>query len=187
MRTDSPPDSPSMRPPHPLCVALIDRLEPRASIIECGIGSGRNRRALHAAGFVVDDFSALAPGRRYDGALSTHHLLHGTQESIATDLERLADALRIEGTLYATFGSTGDERFGRGRKLAPHVFAPTSGDEIGVPHTFWDEADLRSLLDQRFRIESLDEIIVDDIAGRWAHQEQPLHNAVHWFAILLRQ
>ncbi len=176
-----------MRPPHPLCLALIDRLGPASSVIECGNGSGRNRRTLHAAGFVVDDFAALVPGRRYDAALSTHHLLHGTPDGIATDLGRLADSLRIDGRLYATFGSTGDSRFGQGQRLGSHTYAPTEGDEIGVPHTFWDEAALRSLLGQHFRIESLNETIVDEIAGRWAHQENPLKNAVHWFAVLLRR
>ena len=157
------------------------------TVIECGIGSGRNRRALHAAGLAVDDFEAIVPGKRYDGALSTHHLLHGTRESIATELNTIAGALRNHGVLYATFGSKRDSRFGHGQKRGSQTYAPTLGDEIGVPHTFWDEARLRTLLGEHFRIESLNETVVDDIAGRWAHQEQPLQNAVHWFAVLLRQ
>ncbi|MHB8461917.1 MAG: hypothetical protein ACYDA1_04665 [Vulcanimicrobiaceae bacterium] len=176
-----------MRPAHPLCLALINRLRPGMNVVECGVGSGRNRRAMHAAGLFVDDFEALVPGKRYDGGLSTHYLLHGTPESIATTLGGLADALCVDGVLYATFGSIGDDRFGRGQKLGSHVYASTKGDEIGVPHTFWDEPQLRSVLEQRYRIESLSETVVDEIADRWAHQEQPLRNAVHWFAVLLRR
>lgn len=181
------PDSPehaSIRSPHPLCLALIERLRdrPGADVFEIGRGSGRNTRALEAAGFTVN-----ATAGPYVAALSTHALLHGTPDDVREHLDAIARALEPGAPLYATFGSVRDARYGGGTPVAPHAFAPTDGDEAGVTHAFFDETRLRAMLDERYRIESLREERVDEIAGRWAHREQPLHAAVHWFALVTRK
>ncbi|HUA09530.1 MAG TPA: hypothetical protein VMA98_09670, partial [Candidatus Acidoferrales bacterium] len=71
-------DSPEAlsRPPHPLALALIERLRerPGAEVLEVGAGSGRNTPALIAAGLRVGSEPARGP---YAAALSTHALLHG--------------------------------------------------------------------------------------------------------------
>lgn len=150
-------------------------------MLEIGAGSGRNTRALLAAGFRVVNPGAA---ERCSGALSTHALLHGTPASLARELDAIAASLEPGAPLYATFGSIHDARYGEGAEHEPYVYAPTAGDEIGVAHVYFDRARLEALVSPRFTIESLDEVDVDAIAGRWAHQTAPLRGAVHWFALL---
>ena len=178
------PEHGSIRPPHPLCLALIERLRerPGAAIFEIGAGSGRNTRALEAAGFAVND--GVGP---FAGALSTHALLHGTPDDIREQLAVIARALEPGAPFYVTFGSVHDARYGEGTTLAPFTFAPTEGDEIGVAHAFFDESRLRALLDEHWIVEDLHEHNVDDVAGTWAHEQRPLHNSVHWFALLQKR
>ena len=176
---------PSKRPPHPLAVSLIERLRGRdgLTVLEIGAGSGRNTRALTGAGFAVVGFD----GQFADAALSTHALLHGTPATIDELLLRIANHLKPGAPLYATFGSTHDARYRMGEEIEPRVYAPLDGDERGVPHTFFDEPRLRALVGRHFHIESLTEVKVDDIAGTWAHKEQPLESAVHWFLIATKR
>jgi hypothetical protein len=183
----SSPDASNLRRPHPLAAALIDRLGARpVQVLEIGTGSGRNTAALAAAGHFVHTISDVVaphefPSRgRFQGALTTHALLHGTAESIAPLLARIAQLLDDAAPFYATFGSVRDSRFGIGTRIDDWTFAPESGDEIGVPHVYFDEPHLRALLDRYFAIESLEERNVDEIVGRWAHAERP-QGSVHWF------
>jgi hypothetical protein len=187
------PDAGGLRRPHPLAQALIERLaeaQAGARILDFGSGSGRNSDALLAAGFTVDSIPDRAPvpaeERIYDAAISTHALLHGTPADTASALASIAAALREDAPLYATFASTRDARFGRGKQLDEHTFAPESGDEAGVPHVYFNETQLRALLSAHYEIESLEERHADAIVGRWAHSEQPA-GTVHWFAILRRR
>ena len=156
-----------------------------ARVLEVGRGSGRNRAALLDAGLAVEsvDEDALHLARGpFEGCLSSHALLHGTPATLEADLRRIG-ALLVPGTrLYATFGSKRDARFGRGLRIAEHVFAPTDGDEAGVAHTFWDDRELHALL-AGFELEEFVEVDVDEIAGSWAHATAPLRGAVHWFVI----
>ena len=172
--------------PHPLAAALIERLQtsPHASVLEIGSGSGRNRAALVDRGFEV--YSADEPPAstvsRFDAALTTHALLHGTRERIVDSIALIAGDLKPDAPFYATFGSRSDDRFGKGTQLAPSTYAPDSGDEAGVPHTYFDEADLREVLETYFIIESLEEHNVDEVVGRWAHASQP-EGSVHFFLV----
>jgi SAM-dependent methyltransferase len=182
----------SKRRPHPLALRLIARLRlrnPCARVLDFAAGGGRNTEALRNAGFdvtAVDDETAMnadpiAGGAgTFDAVISTHGFLHGTTDAIAMRLEVVADRLEPNGLLFATFGSTLDARFGKGRRVEASTYAPIHGDERGVAHTYFDRAQLDEVLALRYDVESLEERVVDEIAGRWAH-EAPLSKAVHWF------
>jgi hypothetical protein len=178
------PDSPEAvhRPPHPLALELIERLRarPGAQVLEIGAGSGRNTRALEAAGLRVCSLPADGPCA---AALTTHALLHGTPSSLERALAMIADALEPGAQLFATFGSTGDARYGSGTEVESHVYAAQDGDERGVAHAYFDAARLRQLLAPHFAIDSMHEVKVDEIAGKWAHPTAPLLGAVHWFVV----
>ena len=174
--------------PHPLADELIARLRsaPHAAVLEVGCGAGRNTRALVAAGFRV----AAIPDRRvgeaelpravpFDAALSTHALLHGTHRSLRVLLSAIGSALQKEAPFYATFGNVSDRRHGRGNAIEEDVYVEDAGDEPGVPHIFFSEADLREVLSPDFTIESLEERSVDTTVGRWAHSAP--EGSVHWF------
>jgi hypothetical protein len=182
-----------MRPPHPLALRLIERLRdgaiPHARVIDFAAGSGRNGSALRRAGFdvfVIDDETAYGdawsvPDAGFDAVISTHGLLHGTVASIASRLDVLYQKLKAGGMLFATFGSTLDARFGMGKRIAPSTYCAVGGDERGIPHTFFTQAELRELLVGRYDVDSLEEQAAEKVAGTWAHERAPLEAAVHWF------
>jgi hypothetical protein len=189
MPPSSPPGQPSIRPPHPLALALIERLRPGSRVLEFCTGSGRNLTALRAAGLevagIADETAAGFDGSSvpggFDAILSTHGLLHGTSADIAARTALLGGLLMPGGSFYAVFGSTGDARFGRGERIAASTFAPLAGDERGIAHTYFTRSALSALLRPHLAIDSLDERNADAIAGSWAHPAQPLRGAVHWF------
>src|SRR5215469_1384210 len=92
-----PPSSPREPTPiaraHPLAVALIERLRarPSARVLDFCAGSGRNAAALSSAGFDVstvgdddaDRDEALVQVGTFAAIVSTHGLLHGTEDDIA--------------------------------------------------------------------------------------------------------
>lgn len=176
--------------PHPLAVELIERIGTRYGmrVLELGSGRGRNTAALREAGLdvdaVADEQLLPAPAlgdNEFDAALSTHGFLHGTPEGIAGLLSSTARALKDGSPMFATFASTRDARFGEGVRIAENTYAPSSGDEEGVPHVYYDEPALREMLERDFAIEALEEIDADAIVGRWAHSQRP-EGTVHWFA-----
>ncbi len=190
------PRSSNIRRPHPLAVSLADRLRGRPAIcaLEVGSGNGRNAAALSDAGVQVtsipddrlENFADDIAGRRFDAALSTHGLLHGTPQSIGAMLDVIAGALKSDAPFYATFGSKRDSRFGKGRRVNADSFAPVEGDEMGVVHAFFGRAQLATLLGRSFSVERLEEHSVDHLAGRWAHLQPPT-GSVHWFAFLRKR
>lgn len=175
--------------PHPLAQRLIARLRPGLAVLDAGTGNGRNARALDCAGLRVsavsdaDAYALLLPHGPFDAAIATHALLHGTSGAIAVLLAEIVACLRDGGLVAAAFASIHDARFGLGEWLGERTFAPTSGDEVGIAHSYFDEATLRALLAPSVEIESLTEISADAVAGRWAHPNIPLSGAMHWFVV----
>ncbi len=177
---------------------LVERLRarPAARVLDFCSGSGRNARALHAAGFDVvalpdgdaDRSESLGPEvGAFAAAISTHGLLHGTVAAIAARTGRIAERLELDGLLCAAFGSVRDARFGNGRRIEAATFAPLEGDERGVAHTYFTRAQLEELLQSHYTLEHLEEAGVDGVAGAWAHRKRPLSNAVHWFVVARRR
>ncbi|MGP6157237.1 MAG: class I SAM-dependent methyltransferase [Vulcanimicrobiaceae bacterium] len=177
-------------------------------VLLVGIGSGRNVPPLAAAGAFVDVVEedparAVAAATRfastprvrvararyagpypfsfgYDGALSTHALLHGNRPSVAAALAAVRNRLRTGAPLFATLGSSADPRCGTGRRIDAGVWAAFEGSEAGVPHLYLSEPDARELL-AGFEICSLLEGSAEESAGRWAHDEDEAARLVHWF------
>ncbi len=196
------------REPHPLARELLERIQRGSRVLEIGPGSGRNfaaliartdltaiesdqRRAIalraqfpdHAERILSGSYAQMpCSDRRFDAVLSSHAFLHGTPARIARSLAEVARVTKERGLFYATFGSRRDRRFGEGQQIGTNTFAPTEGDEIGVPHSYFATAELRSLL-RHFTVERLEEVEVDTIAGTWAHTQMPLQGAVHWFVV----
>ena len=187
-------------PAHPLAGELIEALCCRGGgrVLDFGSGIGRNTAALRDAGFDVlsiDDAAAVGTdalaaidigGTPFDGALSTHALLHGTPHSVRKRVGALACVLSGGAYFFATFASTRDARYGGGEEVAEATFAPLDGDERGVAHVYFDELRLRAIVEPHFRVTSLDERAADAIAGTWAHSASPLRGAVHWILYAVR-
>lgn len=176
-----------------------------------GAGSGRNLPPLLAAGMHVDvleedaeraqavaarfaqepllhvlhgDYADVGSRTRsYVAALSTHALLHGSVDHIRAAVQGLATVMAPDAELFLTFGSTRDPRFGKGVPVSPNTWAASSGNEAGVPHTYFDEHELRALL-RAFDIISLEESDARELVGQWAHDANETTPIVHWFAHL---
>ncbi len=127
------------------------------------------------------------PGSRetYGAALSTHAYLHGTSAKLRAGIADLRRVLKREAPAFITLGSFKDARYGLGIPFDERSFAPGEGAELGIPHAYFDRDGVIELL-LGFRIESMQEVEVDEIVGRWAHDDE-IVGRVHWFVEARRQ
>ena len=182
--------SSSAQTAHPLAERLIESIREHpldGPVIEVGTGSGRNTRALVAAGIPVvevrdDMLYTQLPGTRemYGAALSTHAYLHGTEAKLRAGIAELRRVLMPGARIFVTLGSFKDARYGLGVPFDERSFAPGEGAEIGIPHAYFDRDGVLELL-FGFTIDALEEVEVDEIVGRWAHADDEIAGRVHWF------
>lgn len=185
----------STQGPHPLAERLIARYQAanlNGTVLEVAAGSGRNTRALAAAGIPVvatrddDSYTQLPGGRNgYAAALSTHGYLHGSTDKLRAGFGDLLRVLRPGAPIFITLGSIADARFGFGLPLDERTYAPGDGPEKGIPHAYFDRDAVAELL-RGFTVESLEEHAVDEVVGRWAHgpAERGLR---HWFVVAVKR
>jgi hypothetical protein len=196
--------------PHPLARALASAVvrDSTARILVLGSGNGRNVTPFTQIGVAVDVLEQDATRSReaaarytngtpvrvlagayagpypfvggFAGALSTSALLHGTASSVAQSVAAVRAALRPEAPFFCTFGSTRDPRFGKGRRIDRHTFAPESGSEAAVAHAYFDESQVRAML-AGFQIDELTEASAAETVGAWAHTSDEAAAIVHWF------
>ncbi|GAC1583966.1 MAG: hypothetical protein NVS3B7_19320 [Candidatus Elarobacter sp.] len=179
---------------HPLArrlIALAAEQPFQGPVIEVGIGSGRNTRALVEAGVplvsVPDStpYTQLESTREtFGAALSTHAYLHGASDKVRAGIAELRRVLLRDAPVFITLGSFRDVRYGLGIPVDERSFAPGEGDEVGIPHAYFDHDGVIEAL-AGFTIASMEEVDVDDIVGRWAHEED-LGGRVHWFIVARR-
>ncbi len=188
--------SSSAQTAHPLTERLIQSTRERpldGPVIEVVTGSGRNTRALVEAEIPtvgVPDSTPYTqlPGTRenYGAALSTHAYLHGASPKLRAGIAELRRVLRPNAPAYITLGSFKDARYGLGVPLDERSFAPGEGDEAGIPHAYFDRDGVIELL-FGFTIDSMEEVEVDEIVGRWAHgDDDAVAGRVHWFVVARR-
>lgn len=179
---------------HPLAERLIAAAAEHpldGPVIEVGTGAGRNTRALAAAGLPVTavpdstPYTQLEHAREsFGAALSTHAYLHGTSDKVRAGIGELRRVLQPGAHVYLTLGSLRDARYGLGIPLDERSFAPGAGDEAGIPHAYFDRDGVIEAM-AGYTVESLDEVDVDDVVGRWAHADD-VGGRVHWFVVARR-
>jgi hypothetical protein len=188
--------SSSAQTAHPLAERLIRDAREHTfdgPVVEVGTGSGRNTRALVEAGIPVLSVPDSTPYTQLPGghdtfgaALSTHGYLHGASDKVRAGFAELRRVLRPRAPVYVTLGSIKDARYGLGLPFDERTFAPGEGDEAGIPHAYFDRDGVIETL-FGFEIESMEEVDVDEIAGRWAHPNDELAGRVHWFVVARRK
>lgn len=179
---------------HPLAERLIAAAAERpldGPVIEVGTGSGRNTRVLVEARIPVTGipdntpYTQLEyPRETFGAALSTHAYLHGTSAKVRAGIGELRRVLQPDAFAYITLGSLRDARYGLGMPLDERSFAPGAGDEVGIPHAYFDRDGVTEVM-AGYAVESLDEVEVDEIVGRWAHEDD-VGGLVHWFVVARR-
>ncbi len=188
--------SSSAQTAHPLAERLIGLAREHpfdGPVIEIGTGSGRNTRALVDASIPVlsvpdsTPYTQLPGGREeYGAALSTHAYLHGTSAKLRAGIAELRRVLRPNAPVFITLGSFKDARYGLGIPFDERSFAPGEGAELGIPHAYFDHDGVIELM-LGYTIESMEEVDVDEIAGRWAHADDDIvAGRVHWFMVARR-
>ncbi len=92
--------------------------------------------------------------------------------------------LRPNAPVFITLGSFRDVRYGLGIPVDERSFAPGEGDEVGIPHAYFDRDGVIEMM-AGYVIDTMEEVDVDDIVGRWAHEDD-VGGRVHWFVIARR-
>jgi SAM-dependent methyltransferase len=180
--------------PHPLAVRLIAHLRAEGidgPILEVGTGRGRNRRALEAAGFVVEALDDAVPYTQlpaaratFAAAIATHAYLHGATAKLRAGFAELARVLVPGAPAFVTLGSIDDARFGFGEEFDEATFAPGDGDEAGIPHGYYDRHGVTDVV-RPFVVRDAENVDVDEIVGRWAHDDpEDIGGRRHWFCEL---
>lgn len=165
---------------------------PSKRALDIGCGTGKYLSFLEKKGFTVDgiDSSPTAiemtkkevsqsskiqladmyafeyPMNEYDLILSVSTLHHGTKKQVKHVIGQIYGSVVSNGTIFITLPNF-DEHKNQEMKdthvqLETGTYAPHNGPEEGIPHSFFTEAEIRSLFSEFIHI-SLD---LDEI-GRW--------------------
>lgn len=115
---------------------------------------------------VTDMYEFAYPKNTYDLILSVSTLHHGYKDQIAKAIRKIYQSLISEGKIFITLpnfeASSSWETFKEDTELAPGTYAPNSGPEEGLPHSFFTEQGVMDLFSD-FKNIGLD---LDKI-GRW--------------------
>lgn len=149
---------------------FLPRLPAEAQILDAGCGSGRDAKAFSDLGHQVIAFDAslnlvsLAQAylgkpvqclrfqditwlQRFDGIWACASLLHVPTDGLTDVMQRLCQALKTGGILYASFKYGNGEREHQGRRFTdmdePSLTALLRGVPELVPLETWTTSDLR--------------------------------------------
>ncbi|AYN27737.1 class I SAM-dependent methyltransferase [Buttiauxella sp. 3AFRM03] len=159
-------------------------LQPGAALLDAGCGSGRDAKAFHEMGYIVDAFDAssemvalatqhsglsvqqmtfadISAKNKYDGIWCCASLLHVPNQELPVVMHKLTDALKSGGTWYVSFKYGESEREKDGRRF-----------------TDMNETSLNKLL------ESISEI---DIETMWTTADKRPERDEIWLNALLRK
>jgi SAM-dependent methyltransferase len=170
------------------------RDENRARVLDLGSGTGRHTVRLSREGFltvgvepsprglsraamwlrseslpvrVVQAQMSYLPlkSNSFDCVISVYVMHHATLSRIRKAFAEVKRILVPGGIFLTLIQSGGDWKEGRGMRMEANTFLLDRGDEEGIPHHFFSEAEIRGLLDDfeilRMRQEKLD----DRLAG----------------------
>ena len=102
-------------------------------------------RGLSAETAVSDMTICPWPGVRFHGVLSWAALHHNTLDGVRSALETAKARLLPGGPLLCTLKSRNADSYGLGDETEPNTFVQDSGPEAGVPHHYFDEAEIRDV------------------------------------------
>ncbi len=171
---------------------LKDNHFPIKSALDIGCGEGKYLYFLQKAGFklagIDSSRTAVAmtkkligldadiknanmffykiPKNKYDLILSTSTIHHGTKKQISNLINAISGCLMVEGSVFITILNAGSrknlETFRSHKKIAPGTYAPQSGPEKGLPHSFYTKKQAFQLF-SKFK----DVKITADKYGKW--------------------
>ena len=164
-------------------------------VLDIGCGSGKYLELLQSGGFKTDgiDSSETAvemtknklgddsiilgvnmfefeiPKKKYDLVSSISTIHHGTKRQVQKLINRIYEAITDNGKIFITVpdfeSSKKWDTFKNHEKIGEGTFAPLSGPEKGLPHSFYTKEEVQKLF-SKFKGVKLD---LDKI-GRWVAQ-----------------
>lgn len=160
--------------------------------LDIGCGTGKYLKLLQAGGFETDGVDSsptavemvqreLGPGvkitcadmfgydipkNRYDLILSVSTIHHGTKEQVRQLVGKIHQALAENGKIFITLPDIESSQkwntFKEHQKVAEGTYAPMSGPEKGLPHSFYSQEEIKELFSPFKNLQmDLDE------RGRW--------------------
>lgn len=162
------------------------------AVLDIGCGTGRYLKILQAAAFQTDGidssetaveitknlladhsniicahmFDFKIPVNKYDFIISISAIHHGRKEEIANLINQIYEALLINGKIFITLpdleSSKAWETFKNNEDLGEGTFAPLSGPEQGLPHSFFTKEEVEKLF---LRFNNVEMSL--DSHGRW--------------------
>ena len=117
----------------------------------------------------VDMFKFEIPKNRYDLIISVSTIHHGKKEQIQGLINNIYEAITKNGRIFITVpdfeGSKRWNTFKGSKEIEKGTFAPLSGMEKGLPHSFYTKKEVQKLFSKFKDLKlSLDEF------GRWVVQ-----------------
>jgi len=164
-------------------------------VLDIGCGTGKYLKFLQAGGFKTDgiDSSETAvemtkktlgdsstilcanmfefgiPKNKYDLIISISTIHHGAKEQVQNLINRIYEAIVENGKIFITVPDFESNKkwntFKDHEEIADWTFAPLSGPEKGLPHSFYTKEEAQKLF-SKFRDLQLDL----DSHGRWVAQ-----------------
>lgn len=165
--------------------------------LDIGCGTGKYLKLLQAGGFRTDGldssqtavemtkkelgggseilcadmFGHKIPKDRYDLILSISTIHHGTKEQVRGLVSNIHEAIAKNGKIFITLPDLASGKkwhtFKEHREIAEGTYAPMSGPEKGLPHSFYEENEVRELF-SKFNNMKLE---LED-RGRWVIQAE---------------
>ena len=159
--------------PDPLALEFVRVLPRKARVLDVGSGAGRHLPSLTGAGLTAVAFDISPRGLRlgrerggegavhvlgdfrgrfpfpdaaFDGVLTIKAVNHATPPEVRIAFAEMTRVLKAGGCLYGSVISSLDARYGDGQEIAEHTFVHDRPPETGVPHHYFTEKALRTLL-----------------------------------------
>lgn len=140
----------------------IDSSETAVEMTKNNLGNG-------SAILCTDMFEFDLPKNTYDLVISISTIHHGTKEQVQNLINRIYDSIVENGMIFITVPDfeSGKKRdtFKDHEEIGEGTFAPLSGQEKGLPHSFYTKKEVQKLF-SKFKDLQLD---LDDY-GRWVVQ-----------------
>jgi len=117
----------------------------------------------------ADMFKSRIPKGRYDLIISVATIQHGFKKDVQNLINKIHSALVVGGKTFITIPDFESSKkwntFKNNKDLGDNTYAPLSGPEKGLPHSFFTKAEVQKLFAEFSDVK----IRLDNI-GRWVAQ-----------------
>jgi len=117
----------------------------------------------------ADMFEFEIPKNKYDLIISILTIHHGTKKQVQNLIDRIYEAIMVNGKIFITVPDFESSKkwntFKNHEKITEGTFAPLSGPEKGLPHSFYAKEEVKKLFSKFTNLK----LNIDD-EGNWVAQ-----------------